>query len=205
MMTVNPVDEQPLDKEQYLGRLRRELSVLPRTHRASTLSDLADHLDDAGDGERLFVSEVGTPADIARVGLESLDSAAGRSVRPSVGMPSKRLQVSALIIYGLPVLFGLIGQGGSSSLALLQLAPLILIALPPLLSTWRLWWRVTLACTTIFGLFLVVSVVVSTTASSVDAHGTVFLVSWASLAIRSIALVLMVIALIQAPAVLRRH
>lgn len=205
MMTVRPVDEQPLDKEQYLGRLRRELSVLPRAHRESTLSDLADHLEDAGEDERLLVSQVGTPADIARVGLESLDTAAGRSVRPSVGMTSKRLQVVALIIYGLPILFGVVGLGGSSSLALLQLAPLILIALPPLLSTWRLWWVVSLTCTTIFGLFLVVSVVVSTTGSSVDAHGTVFLVSWASVAIRSLALALMVIALVRAPVVLRRR
>ncbi|MDO9394919.1 MAG: hypothetical protein Q7T71_00075 [Herbiconiux sp.] len=205
-MTTKQVDEPLVDRAQYLGRLRRELAVLPRAHRESTLRDLADHLEDAGDGRRLLVSEVGSPADIARAGLESLDAAAGRSVRPSAGMPSKRLQVAASIIYGMPLLLLVsIGLGGARWMALLQLVPLVLIALPPLLSTWRAWWRVSLTCTAGFALFLLVSVVVSAGAFPVSALGTIFLVSPGSVAIRGLALLLMVIALVRAPVVLRPH
>ncbi|MFB2586717.1 HAAS signaling domain-containing protein [Herbiconiux liukaitaii] len=205
MTTVNTVSERPTEKAQYLQRLRRELSVLPRHHRESTLRDVSDHLDDAAADLRPLASEVGTQADIAHAGLEGLDAAAGRSVRPSLGMLSKRLQVVASMIYAVPLLAGFIGPGGPSQLALLQLAPLLLIALPPLLSTWRLWWRISLTCTTLFGLLLVASVIVSVNPSGVPFLGTIFLVSWASVAIRGVALLLMVIALVRAPAVLRRR
>lgn len=192
-------------RHDYTVQLRRELAVLPRRSRRGLLQDASEHAASAGD-EPGFANSFGDPAVIARAALEQHDIDARRVARPSPLMPSKLLQVGAAVLsspFAAVALIDLLATG--STFGLPTIALWALIALPPLLARWTMWWRISLACTILYACSLAVASVVTLGGFNVPSAMTVFILNGPLAATHILALTLSVVALLRAPQVLRTH
>lgn len=215
MTTSHLLDGRADEKARYLRELRRELSVLPSGRRRDVLRDVADHLDDAtSEDPRPFKEILGAPELIARTAIRDHDLHAGRSLRPGYAMVSKRLQLIAGILYCPPALYGLVmlALDGRDWFLwdhlrfLLQLVPALLFLPLPLLARWKRWYLFSMLCLGGYGAYLVAQLAVNQMAVTNLLAAKLWFVPtsmvWIS---HAPVIVLLALALLGAPMVLRHH
>lgn len=215
MTTSLLLDGRADEKARYLRELRRELSVLPSGRRRDVLRDVADHLDDAtSEDPRPFKEILGAPELIARTAIRDHDLHAGRSLRPGYAMVSKRLQLLAGIFYCPPAVYGLVmlALDGRDWFLwdhlrfLLQLVPALLFLPLPLLARWKRWYLISVLCLGGYVAYLVAQLVVNQMAVTNLLAAKLWFVPtsmvWIS---HAPVIVLLTLALLGAPMVLRRH
>lgn len=215
MTTSLLLDGRADEKARYLRELRRELSVLPSGRRRDVLRDVADHLDDAtSEDPRPFKEILGAPELIARTAIRDHDLHAGRSLRPGYAMVSKRLQLLAGILYCPPAVYGLVmlALDGRDWFLwdhlrfLLQLVPALLFLPLPLLARWKRWYLFSVLCLGGYVAYLVAQLVVNQMAVTNLLAAKLWFVPtsmvWIS---HAPVIVLLTLALLGAPMVLRRH
>jgi hypothetical protein len=225
MTTTAPFTAADAAADYYLATLRRETAALPRRQRDSVRLDVAEHLqlDESDEITATDVDDVirslGSPAAVARAGFDEADRSSRRTIRPSFGFLSKRLQAVVALIYGIPALVGLVilaaanmGQSISAVSDILdprvlwQLAPVLLVALPPLLAPWTTWFRVSVVCFGAYALYLVAQVVVISFAISNVLAASFYTVNLSTLlTTHALGFILSGVALWWSPRVLRSH
>jgi len=215
MTTSLLLDGRADEKARYLRELRRELSVLPSGRRRDVLRDVTDHLDDATpEDPRPFKEILGAPELIARTAIRDHDLHAPRSLRPGYAMVSKRLQLLAGILYCPPAVYGLVmlALDGRDWFLwdhlrfLLQLVPALLFLPLPLLARWKRWYLISVLCLGGYVAYLVAQLVVNQMAVTNLLAAKLWFVPtsmvWIS---HAPVIVLLTLALLGAPMVLRRH
>jgi len=215
-MTTSPLLAGRVDeKARYLRELRRELSVLPSGRRRDVLRGVADHLDDAApEDPRPFEEILGAPELVARTAIRDHDLHAGRSLRPGYAMVSKRLQLIAGILYCPPAVYGLVmlALDGREWFLwehlrfLLQLAPALLFLPLPLLARWKRWYLMSVLCIGGYVAYLAAQLAVNQLAVTHLLAAKLWFVPTSTVWIsHAPVIVLLTLALLGAPTVLRHH
>lgn len=224
MTTITPFTASAAAAD-YLTELRRETAALPRRQRDSVRLDVAEHLE-LDEPDEITATELddvihslGSPAAVARAGFDEADRSSRRTIRPSFDFLSKRLQGAIALLYGIPALAGLVllavaNMGQSISAVsdvidprvLWQLAPVLLVSLPPLVAPWTTWFRVSVVCFGAYALYLVAQVVVISFAMSNVLAASFYTVNLSTLlTTHALGFILSGVALWRSPRVLRSH
>ena len=215
MTTSLLLDGRADEKARYLRELRRESSVLPSGRRRDVVRGVADHLDDAApEDPRPFEEILGAPELIARTAIRDHDLHAGRSLRPGYAMVSKRLQLIAGILYCPPAVYGLVmlALDGREWFLwehlrfLLQLAPALLFLPLPLLARWKRWYLMSVLCIGGYVAYLAAQLAVNQLAVTHLLAAKLWFVPTSTVWIsHAPVIVLLTLALLGAPTVLRHH
>ncbi|OUE17854.1 hypothetical protein BFL34_03105 [Clavibacter michiganensis] len=189
-------------QRDYAAGLRRELAVLPRRSARDIIEGIEEHI--ALDDGLPAVESLGAPSVIARAALEEQETRRGRSIRPSLSLPSKSLQLAVAVISAPFILFAFLTFPDAGSVDHLIGAIIwVLLALPPLLVRWPAWWSTSIACAFAHVAYVVAALVVSMAGGNVTAAGIALLMTPPVAIAHFVALVLALVALLYAPKVLR--